>query len=138
MSKNKKRPAPDAANIENGQRLEKAGAVSKNNSTMKKVAPSIVSSYLGTGEANAVSMDKLSEMLGKTPRVTRLTIARERKRGVLIMSSNAGYFLPDLETEKGREDALHYLRTMKARARHSWACAYVAERAIEKINGSGV
>ncbi len=137
MSRYKKKPAPDAGIVENGQRPEIAGAIPVGQSITKKAAPSIVSGYLGTGKANAVPMDKLSEMLGKTPRVTRLIIARERKRGVLIMSSNSGYFLPDLETSEGREDALHYLRTMKARARHSWACAYVAEKAIAKLDESG-
>ena len=75
-------------------------------------------------------MDHLAGKLGISERHLRGVVADARKHGALILSCEAGYFLPDMSTETGRADFLHYIRTMKARARHSWACAYVAEKVL--------
>lgn len=126
----KKKPAPGTANTENGKGQEIVGTISGPNSTTKAEYISTLFEHLGKGKGEAVPMDRLSGVLGVSERRLRRIIADARKHGALILSCEAGYFLPDMSTEEGRTDFLHYVRTMKARAKHSWACAYVAEKAF--------
>lgn len=57
------------------------------------------------GEANALPARELAKLMGYADtRPLRLAIERERRAGVLILSGDAGYFLPALdEMEAARE-----------------------------------
>lgn len=76
------------------------------------------------GEANAISMRDLAALTGVTERTLRHQIAADRERGLLIASSDAGYFFPETEKERQR-----YIRRMRARLRSTASIIRAAELA---------
>ena len=83
-----------------------------------------------TGEANAIPMRDLAALTGVTERTLRHQIAADRERGLLIASSDAGYFFPETEEERQR-----YIRRMRARLRSTASIIQAAELAeiVENI-----
>lgn len=78
-----------------------------------------VSDYLNTGEAGAISMRYLKDILRRSSRSIRLEIEAERRRGVPICSNNTtGYYIAETEEEKSR-----FVRSLKHRAREIEATA---------------
>lgn len=71
-----------------------------------------VADFLSRGEANALPMKHLKEMIHLPARTIRLMIRRERLDGVPILESSSslggGYFLPDSPDERAR--CVHRLR----------------------------
>lgn len=61
---------------------------------------SLLTASLPVGEHNAVHASELAARLGlRTHRALRAHIAAARRRGVLVCSSSAGYFLPESAAE---------------------------------------
>lgn len=55
--------------------------------------------HLGTGEDEAISMSELAERMHMNTRQLRKEIERARIAGVIIASSNKGYFIPVTDSE---------------------------------------
>lgn len=65
-------------------------------------------SLIPDGEENAKSMSELSRECGVSPREFRKIIENARRDGMIIASSDSGYFVPSCEEELND----FYLRTM--------------------------
>ena len=65
----------------------------------------IIIHALRKGRINAVKSDELEELTGLDSRDTRQCIERLRRSGVVICSSNDGYFYP--ETRAELQDFIH-------------------------------
>ena len=84
-----------------------------------------ISDYLSPGQQNAVSLRRLTAMVGENPRIVRRMIESERRRGVPILSDNLrGYFLPATENERKR-----FVQSMRGRAMEILTTAAAVERA---------
>lgn len=59
----------------------------------------IIRNAVRVGEDNAVKSAVLEELTGLTSRDVKRCIEDLRRKGVVICSSNSGYFYPDNETE---------------------------------------
>lgn len=65
-------------------------------------------SLIPDGEDNAKSMRELSRECGVSPREVRKIIENARRDGMIIASSDSGYFIPSCEEELNA----FYIRTM--------------------------
>lgn len=84
---------------------------------------------LPIGAENAVSRRELSALTGIEDRQLRRQIAKERRAGVLILSSsesNGGYY-----RAASREELQRYVRSMQSRCREILAVTRAAQEAIE-------
>lgn len=76
------------------------------------------STYLSRGESNAIPARELAKLMGfSDTRPLRLAIERERREGVLILSSDRGYFLPSLDDEQAEREVAVFVRRTDARLR---------------------
>lgn len=77
---------------------------------INKVPPRLkgLMSLIPDGEENAKSMRELSRECGVSPREVRKIIENARRDGMIIASSDSGYFVPSCEEELNE----FYLRTM--------------------------
>ena len=91
-----------------------------------------IRSIIPIGESNAISMRDLAALTGVTERTLRHQITADRERGLLIASSDAGYFFPANEAERER-----YIRRMKARLRSTASIIRAAEQA-EIVEGGSI
>ncbi len=87
--------------------------------------------YLGHGESQAISMAELSRLLNISPRACRKAVEAERLTGMLILSSEKGYFLPG-EGATGREEVTRFQRRTVARIRAGQAVLRSSRRALEE------
>ena len=96
-----------------------------------------LTSALSHGERNAISASDLCEVLGLSDtRNLRFAISEARMKGELILSTSAGYFLPDNENElKRKEEINHYIKAMSSRAICSFRAISAAKRAIGVPSG---
>ena len=67
---------------------------------------------LRTGENNAISLFNMCKVSGVDNRATRQIIEDLRRSGVVIISSNKGYYLPET-----LEEVKHYINKESKRAR---------------------
>lgn len=89
---------------------------------------------LPEGKENAISTAGLCSLVGVTPRELQKMIERERRQGALILSSTAGgYFTSD-----DREEILGFVRTLRNRARNTFASLQSAQDALNRIDGQVV
>ena len=70
-----------------------------------------------TGERDAVPMNYLAALHHLSERKMRLTVERARRSGILICSSDKGYFMPETQ-----EEIRDYAHRTKARIRTSGQC----------------
>lgn len=81
--------------------------------------PKKISDFLSSGESQAVSLDELSLSTGLKEAAVKAEILRARIAGELILSSQAGYYLPN-EPDEIRQYVRQrqaYLRTAHAALR---------------------
>ena len=93
-----------------------------------------VSKYLRHGEQNAVGMGELSCLLNLSARAVRKAVEAERLTGVLILSSERGYFLPG-EGAAGREEITRFQRRTAARVRTGQAILRSSRRVLKRWEG---
>lgn len=94
--------------------------------SQEQIAQAKVAQYLGHGEGNALRAADLCNRVGyRSTRTLRAAIARERRAGIPILSSNAGYFLPDAG-EKGQREAAAFCRSLRSSAVNVFRAASAA------------
>lgn len=94
--------------------------------SQEQIAQAKVARYLGHGEGNALRAADLCNRVGyRSTRTLRAAIARERRAGIPILSSNAGYFLPDAG-EKGQREAAAFCRSLRSSAVNVFRAASAA------------
>lgn len=94
--------------------------------SQEQIAQAKVARYLGRGEGNALRAADLCNRVGyRSTRTLRAAIARERRAGIPILSSNAGYFLPDAG-EKGQREAAAFCRSLRSSAVNVFRAASAA------------
>ncbi len=90
---------------------------------------------LPTGAENAMSTTELLERLGLSDqRIVRKFISEERAAGAVILSSGAGYFLPD-DGEKWRQEAAAFVASINAKGVNTLRAARSAEAFLAKLPG---
>lgn len=119
-------PVGGGAPTGTGQENDLAGVFPCLNCTTTPAKRQVVSEWLGVGEANAKPMRELLQFLNGDSRTIRLQIERERRGGCPILSGPNGYWICGSEDE-----AIRFLRSMRHRARQTWATA----RAVEAVVG---
>lgn len=86
-----------------------------------------------TGERDAVPMGYLAALHHLSDRKMRQQVEQARKSGILICSSDSGYFMPET-----MEDVKEYAKRTKARIRTGGQCLAPFLRKIKEAeNGSG-
>lgn len=91
---------------------------------------------LHQGEANAIKGNTFRQLAGfKTVRELRREIERERNAGAVILTSGAGYFLPELDeagqlTPRGFADTKKFYRVQQAKGYGTLRSAKSAETAL--------
>lgn len=95
-----------------------------------------IASMLPHGAENAISTPDLVRMAGmRNSRSLQNVIAAERERGALILStSKGGYFLPD-DGEKGQQEILEFVRTLRSRAINTLRALHTARQALGTVEG---
>lgn len=90
-----------------------------------------ISNALRTGESNAVSLADMCAISGLNNRATRQEIENLRRSGMVIISSNKGYYLPET-----LEEVRHYINKESKRAKSIFYTIRSA-KALEKqmLNG---
>lgn len=90
------------------------------------------------GRQCAISREALVDVLGfENVRSLRAEIARERKRGSLILSStkaHGGYFLPG-DGEQGRQELLTFVQSCHNRAVNVFSISKAARQALQIDEG---
>lgn len=116
MTKTKKAPAGAATPTE-AKRRDLSYSTSQSNITTISIAGQ-PSAYLSRGVDNALPARELAKLMGfSDTRPLRLAIERERREGVLILSSDRGYFLPSLDDEQAEREVAVFVRRTDARLR---------------------
>lgn len=96
-----------------------------------------VEGKLQHGEHNALRTKELLRITGfKTPRLLQAAIEKERERGAVILSTcrhGGGYYLPT-EGEAGKAELEAFVRTLSARARHTFRTLKTARKALKELN----
>lgn len=106
--------------------IESTPNVQKDYIPSEQIAQAKVARYLGYGEENALRATDLCNRVGyRSTRTLRAVIAQERRAGIPILSSNAGYFLPDAG-EKGQREAAAFCRSLRSSAVNVFRAASAA------------
>lgn len=96
---------------------------------MSRPRKAYISKYLLHGAENALSASQLCEMTGYNTDVDiRRGVAHERNRGIVILSNQDGYFLPD-RGQKGKAELSEYIEMMESRIRKIEAAVIPARMA---------
>lgn len=114
MNNRKKAPTSSAKRVEAKETAGFGGsAISTKDSTTKPAGVQVtISGFLHIGRENALPLVALCQLTGMDGRQVRLTIQRERLKGVPILSDNqSGYYLPENERE-----VREFVRSMRHRA----------------------
>lgn len=93
---------------------------------------------LPTGEENAVSGSEICRVLGVTPRERRAIAARELNEGLLVLYTTerpGGYFKPDVNSQKGREEIRRFRVRELARLRSFGKKIKVADDILRQCAG---
>lgn len=85
--------------------------------TSEKHEQGVIAALLGHGREAAIPAARLAELACYTSiRQLKHEIEAERIAGALILSSSGGYYLPDLDPDKGRCEIRSYVVTLRRRA----------------------
>ena len=129
----KARSAGDAAKQAAG--CDRGGQQSHKQYSTGQDTKTSIYDLLPVGAENAVSRRELSALTGREDRQLRRQIARERRAGVLILSSsesNGGYY-----RAASREELQRYVRSMQSRCREILAVIRAAQEALAAAEGGG-
>lgn len=90
------------------------------------------SQILKTGKENATPAADLAQMLGfSNTRALQADIAKSRQEGqVIISSTSGGYYLP-----ANLEEVAAFVRSLEARAKHTFLAIRSARQALEDLPG---
>lgn len=100
--------------------------VQKDYISPERIAQAKIARYLGHGEENALRAADLCDKAGyRSTRDLRSAVMQDRRAGIPILSSSAGYFLPDAG-EKGQREAAAFYRSMRSRAVNVFRAASAA------------
>lgn len=88
--------------------------------------------HIPRGRAEAISMQHLARIMGTDERELRRSVEQARRAGILICSSNRGYFLP----ENGQEIREHVHRA-RERIRTGSVCLRPFIRELIKREADG-
>ena len=91
-----------------------------------------VAALLRHGEENATPTRELCRVLGVGVRQLRLMVARERAEGALILSSNAGYYLP-APGKQGIQELRRFIAFGSSKAASLFAALAAARRALREL-----
>ena len=126
---NKKKAARSAA-THNGQRLNHDDII-----TNGSAQQGFVASILPHGEANAVKSRDLQKMIGLSDtRTLRLMIERERIAGAVILSSDAGYFLPSDNALEAAQELKRYIAVSDARCKTNRLAVKSAKSSLKRLD----
>lgn len=135
--RNSKKAALTAATVIDGteQTAEEKAINSVHDSIMNTAkSQGFIESYLHRGVENAISTAQLKLITGLDDRQIRKAVERERRAGVLILSCNSGYFLPQTG-QAGQLEIAAFYRTAKAKAVSLLTSISVARKALGEIDG---
>ena len=128
MTENKKaRSAGGAAKQAAG--CDRGGQQSRTQYNTEQKQKTSIFDLLPVGAENAVSRRELSALTGIEDRQLRRQIAKERRAGVLILSSsesNGGYY-----RAASREELQRYVRSMQSRSKEILTVIRTAEEALQ-------
>lgn len=131
MTKDKKSAHPTAATVEQARLDAEAWQATASNSKFTTPAPTgarvHIADFLSKGEAHAIPLRHLRELLHLPARTVRLMIRAERMGGTPILESSratGGYYLPDSDHERER-----CVQRLRHRAAQIVAVADAIERA---------
>ena len=128
MTENKKaRSAGGAAKQAAG--CDRGGQQSRTQYNTEQKQKTSIFDLLPVGAENAVSRRELSALTGIEDRQLRRQIAKERRAGVLILSSsesNGGYY-----RAASREELQRYVRSMQSRSKEILTVIRKAEEALQ-------
>lgn len=96
------------------------------------IASDIIVNALRTGEDNAIKANDLAKLADLKPRELRSTLDFLRGKGVVICSSQNGYFYPETKRELGR-----YIHQETARERSITQNLRFAQAMYNKWDGDG-
>lgn len=100
-----------------------------------KFQGNVVERYLLKGRENAIPGRDLTEMIGcGSKRYLQSLISIERQNGAMILSCQAGYFLPD-DGEKGREEIQRFISQFRAMALNTLKILKTAKHALAIAEG---
>lgn len=126
---NSKNARPDGGVSERAAGCNRGGQQShKQQYSTAKAEKASIYDLLPIGAENAVSRRELSALTGIEDRQLRRQIAKERRAGVLILSSsesNGGYY-----RAASREELQRYVRSMQSRSKEILTVIRTAEEAI--------
>lgn len=139
MQQNEKaRAAGDAAERAG---TEMGGALNSytNLTTQERSGQAKIVAILPRGEANAIPAKELAALVGaRSVRALQSMISREcEETDALILSTvrhGGGYYLPQ-SGAAGRAEIVSFIRTLDARARHTFLRLRAARRALARIDG---
>lgn len=101
--------------------------------SQEQIAQAKVARYLGHGEENALCAAELCDKAGyRSSRDLRSAVTLDRRAGIPILSSSAGYFLPGAG-EKGQREAAAFYRSMRSRAVNVFRAASAAREYLEVL-----
>lgn len=114
----------------------KINNITENTGNQEERQKYFVEGKLPHGEHNAVKTEELLKITGyRTARLLQAAIEKERERGAVILSTcrhGGGYFLPS-EGEAGKAEIETFVRTLSARARHTFRALRTARKALKEL-----
>lgn len=108
--------------------------------TGPELTQGVIATLLSVGEQNSIKADRLVGLSGlSTTRQVSAEIERERNAGILILSSSAGYYLPETDehgelTAQGAAETERFYRMMRAKGIATLKSAKHARLAVMKWN----
>lgn len=109
-----------------------------NSNEREKQAEFRISSILMRGEENAISTAKLMEFTGLSRRQLQEQIQFERSPDNMILSRSnrgGGYFLPDADPDKGRNEIVRFMSTVSSRGANTMKLVTLCNKALASIPG---
>lgn len=140
MTDIKKKNALNAANTESEKgiipKVQVTAHSNANDNIINNLEQGYIQSILPYGEENAISTNDLLRITGiRDSRALKSIISEERKKGACILSkTSGGYFLPS-DGEKGKQERLKYVATIKAKSLHTMEAAKPAINELQILEG---
>ena len=130
----KRKTASGVATTESGSGKNLTDDIDYSNKNQAKMQ-GIVEQNLFKGAENAISGKDLVKIIGcNTTRRLQVLVSKERQNGALILSSEAGYFLPS-DGIKGRDEIIRFIATYRSMALNTLKVLKSAKQALAITNG---
>lgn len=131
MTKREKAPIGAATPTEAKER-DMCVSISRYNSTSFSGSRQ-AAAYLLHGQENAIPARELANLMGYADtRPLRLAVERARREGVLILSSDAGYFLPSLDEAEAEQEIQRYVHRVDARMKSNRLSVRACKRYLRR------